>query len=219
MRYVLAGLILTVLVGCGTSTALASLSYSDREVGALPGLYESYDEAIAYWEAVPGVPSVEEACGSLPIIRVTNTSTKFAAYGIMREKNWPCGIWVEQSWLDQTDSWLPWQRDQERCSIIVHELGHTLSLGHGNYGDEANIMTEPRSNMPHVCYNAYPPPQSFPQQICVPAWAFYAWPEKVVRAYEAGRRQRAWRLFKRWAKHRPKYARSLLRKPWVCYPL
>lgn len=193
----------------------------DQEVGTQAGFYESYDEAIAYWAAVPGVRSLEDACGPPPqIFSVVNDPLNFAGYGVPVEGDRPCTIWVETAFISMTDAWPSWARDRARCKLVVHEMGHALGLDHEDYGDPSRVMT-PSSTIPEVCKASYPTPPSpasaidMPRTLCVPGWA-YNGPEKALKQYLAGHEAQAFRTFKRWMRKNRKDRARILRFAAVC---
>lgn len=192
------------------------------EVGTLPGFYESYDEAEAYWAQVPGVPTLKDACVTPPQMFLVNYDPNSNGWGIARDdaKGNPCRIWAEAHYLADTDEMSPWLRDLDRCRFTIHELGHTLTLDHKDYGDEAHVMIS--GTIPAVCQASYPPPPSEPwadmgeSHICIPGWAYYG-PESAANMYLNGERREARRLFKRWARHHRREARRYSGKAAVCF--
>lgn len=197
-----------------------------HEVGTEPGLYESYDEAAAYWAQVPGVPKIEDACGPPPIIYSVNTGTA-NAWGKAKDGD-PCKIWVEDQYMAATDAMVPiYWRDLDRCLAIVHEYGHVLGLEHGDHGDPNKVMA-PGATVPEVCLKAYLPPATAllspsapvfdpvpPKVICLPSWAFYG-PPRAHTLYVDGKVAEARKLFKRWSKRHRREARRISAKAAVC---
>lgn len=205
-----------------TPSARADVWSDGPEVGTQSGLYESYDEAVAYWAAVPGVKSVEDACGVLPQIFLIDKEPGITnGWGVARTKDGPCRIWIESYYLAKTEAMPGWLRDRYRCRFVVHELGHALELDHKDYGDQAKVMIS--NTIPAVCEAAYEPPkdtQALPgpdplPTVCVPSWAFYG-PGSVTRAYLAGRKVEARQAFKRWAKRHRRDVRIISGKAAVC---
>jgi hypothetical protein len=199
------------------SSAHADAFDSRVEVGTQYGLYESYDEAEAYWSAVPGIKSVQEACGVLPQIFLINNSPEFNGYGQAAKDDAPCMIWVEAHYLKATDAEPPWIRDQDRCRLVVHELGHTLGLDHLDYGDPAKSMIT--DTIPKVCEAAYPPPALMQDKdsapLCVPSWAYYG-PDKALDLYLANHHREAHEAFKRWARHHRRRAYKIEGRAAFC---
>jgi hypothetical protein len=196
------------------------------EVGTAPALYESYDEAAAYWAAMPGVPKIEDACGPPPIIYSINTGTA-SAWGKAKSGDDPCKIWVEDHYMVETAAMLPFKRDLDRCLAIVHEYGHVLGLGHADYGDPSKVMT-PQATIPQVCIDSYAPrPEAFAapltpyvdpaeeKTVCLPAWAYYG-PQEATSAYLNDSPRQARQAFKRWAKRHRREARRMTGWAAVC---
>lgn len=192
--------------------------FQGHEIGTQPGLYESYDEAYAYWAAVPGVKSLEDACGPPPQMFSVVNSPSFAGYGAPMEGDRPCMVWVEDAYMAMTNTLPDWMRDQYRCTLVVHEIGHTLGLEHLDYGDPSHIMSS-NATTPAVCEAAYPRSEDTEEPmadpvLCVPGWAFYG-PKRALRLYVAGHEAQALYAFKRWMRKRDD-RRRVLRFAAVC---
>jgi hypothetical protein len=211
--------VFAILIGLGylANTAeaykLAPEYYTGQEVGTQPGFYESYDEAMAYWSAVPGVKSLTDACGPPPqMFSVIHAPHVFNGYAMARDDSDPCRIWVEEIYIAETDAMPDWQRDQDRCRLVVHEVGHTLGLDHLDYGDQAHVMV-PGATIPQVCQTAYPAPANpqpteWSRTVCLPGWAYYS-TDKVLKTYMVKGAKAARKVFKRWAKAHRRAARDI----------
>jgi hypothetical protein len=211
---VMALVFVAFFLGYGFGQAYAAEPLSGPEIGTEPGFYESYDEAIAYWSQVPGVPSMEETCGPPPQMFLTNHDPLHAAaWGIHRRGDEPCRIWIERDYLNHTEAFPDWMRDAERCFAVIHEIGHTLGLTHEFDGDPHNIMN-PSASMPEACIEAYLSP-SEGERVCFPAWVLSG-PYRAFTLFADGKRPSARRAFKRWAKTHPGQARKALRSAAIC---
>lgn len=224
MRVLFAIVLALTFVAPAQAVQFAPEFYTGHEVGTEPALYESYDEAAAYWAQVPGVPSVVDACGPPPqIFSVAHSPLLFNGYGYTRHENGPCRIWIEEDYLARTAAMTPNSRDLDRCRFVIHEYGHTLGLDHKDYGDQAHVMVS--GIIPDICLAAYPSPVVLPspqpirweRTVCVPGWAYYA-PERIANTYMSSHRYEARRMFKQWAKRYRKDARRVRGKAAVCLP-
>lgn len=162
--------------------------------------------ATAYWARVRGVPRVVEACGTTPAIQVVRSDVS-SGYGRPRSADYPCRVWLTDTYLSVVPTYAA------LCGLIVHEIGHTLGLGHGFTGDPATVMSYTFDGVePADCSPPAVPPTTRGTQashrVCVPAWSTAT--ARTARLYRHGRKALARRAYRTWKRaHRARASRLL----------
>lgn len=166
------------------------------------------EAASAYWSRVPGVPHVVEACGTTPAVQVVRSDAS-GGMGRAARDGYPCRVWLTDTYLAVVPTYAA------LCGLIVHEIGHTLGLGHDFTGDPAMVMSytfdgvEPADCSPPAASPTTRSTQAS-HRVCVPAWATAT--ARTARLYRHGRKAMARRAYRTWKRTHKARAARLLRQ-------
>lgn len=162
---------LVALAATGPPASAHDITWETAPVLQVPAAWRS--AAVDHW-AMPGVPTVQEACGAMPTTRrVPDTGGGEGAWGRTRGtftirvrldlaisdpaayavQSLPCAIWFEEDYLTLLAGLGARQRGRDGCETYAHEFGHALGLSHTFRGDAASVMGAGRAP---ECAKAYP---------------------------------------------------------------
>lgn len=152
---------LVMFASLGTRAVAHDATWETAPVLQIPATWQA--AAVEHWRAMPDVPTVEQACGTMPTTRrVPDTGSGEAAWGRTRgtftirtdltrasddpaayeARDLPCAIWFEEDRLTLLATLPALQRGRMGCDDYTHELGHALGLSHEYRGDAGSAMTE-----------------------------------------------------------------------------